>query len=211
MKAPGTYTFTCPQDLDLGPDSIRSHAIGTSAPVKGDMTYTFEILQAGLNPPMLKSLYNPFKGIKSDVCFYLLSAGADGKGSHYAVEVSKVDAYSPKKTGAYNVALGDWHGKASNNKAQQWKFSGVDDTITSCLHSNSALLEGTNANLISYHNKKYPVQRFAYDLNSRTLTATKTGHVIGDQGSKFTEGSNISSFKIGASNPGHQWDISYCV
>lgn len=211
MKAGGTYKFSCPQDLDLGPDSIRSHAIGTSAPITGDMTYEVEILQAGLNPPMLKTLYHPFKGIKNDVCFYLVSAGSDGKGSPYAVEASEKDKYYPKSTGAFNVALGDYHGKASNNKMQQWKFNAVSDTIESCGHSNSALLEGTNKNLITYKNKKYPVQRFKYDLNTRTLTGMQTGNTIGVEGSKFVKGTNIASFKNDKSNPGHKWDIVYCV
>ena len=90
MKAGGTYKFHCPQDLDLGPASTRHYAMNSAAPLQGDhggdMSYEIEVLEAGLNPPMLKKLWDSFKGIKNDVCFYLVSVDSNGNRTPYAVE-----------------------------------------------------------------------------------------------------------------------------
>lgn len=53
MKPEGSYKFVCPQDLDGGPKSVRGNKMGSSDPVEGDVTYSVEILEAGVNPPML--------------------------------------------------------------------------------------------------------------------------------------------------------------
>jgi hypothetical protein len=116
MKAGGKYKFTCPQDLDLGPATTRKYAMNSNEPLtQGDMTYEIEVLEAGLNPPMLKKFYGNFKGIKNDVCFYLVAVDANGRRTPYAVEEAAVDAYYPHKTGAYNIGLGEFKGSNSGN------------------------------------------------------------------------------------------------
>ena len=215
MKAGGTYKFSCPEDLDLGPTSTRYYAMNSNVPltgasrVSGDMSYEVEILEAGPNPPMLNQLWNSYKGIKNDVCFYLVSVDASGRRTNYAVEANAQDKYHPSKTGAYNIALGEFKGSNSGNKQQQWTFSQADDTILSKFHDNSSILEGTNKNLIAYKNIKLPAQKFKYDLNSRILMASATGNQIGVEGGNFKAGSNIASFNSKEA-PGHKWDIVYC-
>jgi len=80
----------------------------SNVPITGDMTYEFEVIDAGLHPAGLDGLLHPAKDIKDGVPFYLLSAGADGKGSHYTVEAAAEDKYKPRKTGVYNVYLSDY-------------------------------------------------------------------------------------------------------
>lgn len=158
MKEGGIYRFNCPKDLDVGDAEIRGNVLGSSHPVSGDMTYELEILQAGMNPEMLGRLWHPRNDLKNGVCFYLVSGGRDGKGSSYAVEVAQNDKYAPRKTGVYNIGLGEWKGKASNNKFQQWKYSEADSNIVSCAHPESVLLEGSNMNLATYLKKGWKQQ-----------------------------------------------------
>lgn len=89
MKAEGIYKFTCPADLDSGPASIRAHIMTSSAPIEGDLTYEFDILEAGTHPHLLDLYYHPLNDLKNGVCFYIVSAGSDGKGSPYAIEAAK--------------------------------------------------------------------------------------------------------------------------
>lgn len=81
-------------------------------------------------------------------------------------------------------------------------FSDQDDTIVSCAHENTALFDGGNKNLITYKNIKSPYQKFKYDMQSKKLTAIKTGFAIGVDGNRFAKGSNIVSFSKDK-DPGH--------
>jgi hypothetical protein len=180
----------------------------SNVPITGDMTYEFEIIDAGLHPAGLYALTHPAKDIKDGVPFYLLSAGADGKGSHYTVAAATEDKYKPHKTGVFNVFLGDYKGKLSDNKFQQWKFNWKDDTITSVAHPESGLLDGSNANLATYKNMGWKQQKFHYNLKTRELTAVHTGKLIGIENGKFFEGANIARVEPGVA---HLWDIVYAA
>ena len=58
MKVGGIYKFSCPKDLDIGgPSSHRGYKMGTSEPIEGNMSYIFEVIEAGRNPPMLEKLH----------------------------------------------------------------------------------------------------------------------------------------------------------
>lgn len=80
------------------------------------MTYEFDVLECGVNPPSLQpAIYDtPLEG---GHCFYIVSSGKKGTGSKFALEVTKTSRYDAK-WGIFNIGLQKYGGSESNFKPQ---------------------------------------------------------------------------------------------
>ena len=113
-----SITVDCPGDLDKGgvQDQYIHDNTASWIPEYSDMTYEFDVLECGINPPSLRpSIYNmPLEG---GHCFYIVSSGAEGEGSKLALEVTKKSRYEAK-WGIFNINLADYKGDESDYKPQ---------------------------------------------------------------------------------------------
>jgi hypothetical protein len=100
----------CPGDLDKGGVQDQYIHDDTAAwiPEFSDMKYEFDVLECGINPPSLRpGVYD--MPIEGGQCFYIVSLGPEGKGSHTAIEVAETSRYDPKY-GIFNIGLAEYRG-----------------------------------------------------------------------------------------------------
>ena len=150
MKPKGTYKVECPGSLT----NKNTHYIQNSpATYSGAVTYEIEVLESSKQPLSLQ----PDRQLEEMVdgqCFYIVHQGKD-KSQSFALEVSDKDAYAPRVTGVYNIALYPFKGRDHPNKAQQWVYNSEDHIVSSLHHKDGALFEGFNNNIIVYKNRNY--------------------------------------------------------
>jgi hypothetical protein len=117
MRIGESATVNCPGDLDKGGvgDQYVHDETASWIPEFSDMRYEFEVLECGINPPLL-SIYD--EPLVANKCFYLVSPGEKEEGSKFALEVAKQEKYFPKLWGIFNIYLADYKGKGSNFQPQ---------------------------------------------------------------------------------------------
>lgn len=138
--------------------------------------------------------------LKDKQCFYIETAGQDGKGSNIVLEVGRDDAYAPRKTGVYNVALAkrsQADPEEPELKAQQWFYNTKTQTLHSMLYPKKALFEGSNKNLIVFHYKGLKQQKFAYDKVNLEWFNKFTKMSVGIKDFKAQMNSQVDMYKAG--------------
>lgn len=138
--------------------------------------------------------------LKDKQCFYIESAGKDGRGSNIVLEVGRDDAYAPRKTGVYNVALAarsQADPEEPEQKAQQWFYNTKTQTLHSMLYPKKALFEGNNNNLIVFKNKGLKQQKFAYDKVNLDWSNKFTKKSVGIKDFKQQMNTAVDIYKAG--------------
>lgn len=175
MKPKGTYKVFCPASLGATGGQWK-HA--SSEEYSGDVTYEFEVIESNRQPEALDPGFH-IEEMHGGQCFYIAHKGRNDN-EYYALEVSEKDAYYPRNTGLYNIAMYPFKGRNKKvaNKAQQFVYNEEDHTIESMLHPGKAIFEGFNKNLVVYSNKRYNQQRMKWDQTGLRMLAAYTGHAF---------------------------------
>lgn len=122
-----------------------------------DVIYEFEILRCDtqLAPPKEEPVI-PKK------CFFIVGTGL---AKNLAISVDEKDAYAPRTTGLYNVAIQNWEGTGSKDTKQMWWYDDIDHSLHSKAleHENGIMFEGYNKNLVVFKHLKRDNQKFGYN------------------------------------------------
>lgn len=83
-----------------------------------------------------------------------------------ALEVNDVDKYAPSNVGIFNVYSAHYEqGKAN----QQFKYHEAKNAFESIGKPGKIMLEGVNKNIVVYHDKGLPAQKFKYNTDTKNL------------------------------------------
>ena len=96
------------------------------------------------------------KAMGSEKCFYIKHLT-----ENQVVTVDEHDAYTPKKTGVYNIELGEFK---PGNKAQMFSYDAQTKSLKSYLFPKTAVMEGQNKMLVVFKNMNLKNQKFVYDI-----------------------------------------------
>ena len=90
--------------------------------------------------------------------------------------VDEKDKYFPANVGIFNVHAGKYQ---EGNILQQFKYSEAKQAFESIGKPGKIMLEGVNKNIVVYHDKGLPAQKFKYDKDAKNLQNITSGRVVG--------------------------------
>ena len=206
MKPKGTYKVFCPAAVN---DRADKFAPTGTQQFGGDTTYEIEVLESAKKPVAMKPARET-EDMVDGQCFYMVHQGKT-KADSFALEVSDVDAYAPRVTGVYNVALFPFKGREKPNKAQQWVYSVEDKTVKSLHLPDGALFEGFNQNVIVYKNLHLNNQRFTWHSVLRQWTNAFTGRALDvATAPDIKTKDNVITRDVKYGSAGKKFDLVYC-